>query len=243
MMMADYLDEYALATEINNVEGFEPQSLKEAKSRADWPFWQEAMKEELVTLKAAGTWELVDPPENANIVGSKWVFRIKKDAAGNIVRYKARLVLKNASLFRGHGNRADSPKELDEALLNYKEARLDSCQRRLKERGITAIEPVDVACACWESKKDQMGSSPGAPISTKILLLLSTSMKYPRNYHAINDLLLFLDRTTSLLQLVKQVTTHATHNPFNGIPKLIIDTILLGFQILLHITFFIRRSR
>jgi len=40
----------------------------------------------------AGTWELVNAPEGANIVGSKWVFWVKKDATGNVVRYKARLV-------------------------------------------------------------------------------------------------------------------------------------------------------
>jgi len=28
-------------------------------------------KEELATLKTAGTWEIVDAPPNANIVGSK----------------------------------------------------------------------------------------------------------------------------------------------------------------------------
>jgi hypothetical protein len=38
------------------------------------------------------TWKLVEAPEGVNVVGSKWVFRAKKDAAGNVVRYKARLV-------------------------------------------------------------------------------------------------------------------------------------------------------
>ena len=47
---------------------------------------------ELVTLKAAGTWELIDAPEGVNVVGSKWVFRVKKDAAGNVIHYKACLV-------------------------------------------------------------------------------------------------------------------------------------------------------
>ena len=42
---------------------------------------------ELVTLKAAGTWELIDAPEGVNVVGSKWVFRVKKDAAGNVIRH------------------------------------------------------------------------------------------------------------------------------------------------------------
>ena len=48
--------------------------------------------EELNTLKCAGTWELVDPPPSANIVGSKWVFWAKKDAAGNVVWHKAHLI-------------------------------------------------------------------------------------------------------------------------------------------------------
>ncbi len=43
-------------------------------------------------LRETETWTLVEPPEGANVIGSKWVFRAKKDAAGNVVRYKARLV-------------------------------------------------------------------------------------------------------------------------------------------------------
>jgi len=54
-MSTDYLDEYALATEINNVKAFELQSLKETKSQPDWPQWQDRMKEELVILKVAKT--------------------------------------------------------------------------------------------------------------------------------------------------------------------------------------------
>jgi len=50
------------------------------------------MEEKLTMLNNTGTWELIDPPSGANIVGSKWVFKAKKDIAGNIVCYKARLV-------------------------------------------------------------------------------------------------------------------------------------------------------
>ena len=52
-------------------------------------------------MKAAGTWELVDVPAGANIVGSKWVFCAKKDAAGNVVCYKARLVAQGFSKVPG----------------------------------------------------------------------------------------------------------------------------------------------
>jgi len=59
------------------------------------------VNEELATLKEAGTWELVDTPQNANIVGYKWVFRAKKDAAGHVVRYKARLLAQGSSQVPG----------------------------------------------------------------------------------------------------------------------------------------------
>jgi hypothetical protein len=69
-----YMDavEYTLAAEISDTEAIELRSLAEAKRHPNWPFWQEAIFEELATLKAAGTWKLVDPPQGANIVGSKW---------------------------------------------------------------------------------------------------------------------------------------------------------------------------
>jgi hypothetical protein len=44
-------------------------------------------------LEETGTWELVDAPLGANIIGSKWVFRVKKDVSGRVICYKARLVL------------------------------------------------------------------------------------------------------------------------------------------------------
>jgi hypothetical protein len=94
-------DEYAFAAEISKAEALEPRSLSEARKRPDWPLWEKAIEEELATLKAAGTWEVVDAPEGVNIVGSKWVFRAKKDAAGNVVRYKARLVAQGFSQVPG----------------------------------------------------------------------------------------------------------------------------------------------
>src|SRR6202522_752242 len=95
------IDEYAFAAETTNSEALEPQILNEAKSRPDWKLWEKAIEEELETLREAGTWELVDVPEGVNVVGSKWVFRAKKDAAGNVVRYKARLVAQGFSQVPG----------------------------------------------------------------------------------------------------------------------------------------------
>jgi hypothetical protein len=45
-------------------------------------------------LVSHGTWELVKLPKGRKPVGNKWGFDLKRNKAGNIVRYKARLVAK-----------------------------------------------------------------------------------------------------------------------------------------------------
>jgi hypothetical protein len=82
-------------------EALEPTSLAEAQRRPDWPQWEAGIQEELATLQAARTWELIDLPAGANLIGSKWVFRAKKDAAGHIVCHKARLVAQGFSQVPG----------------------------------------------------------------------------------------------------------------------------------------------
>jgi hypothetical protein len=79
----------ALVVETSDAKALEPRMLTEAKCHPDWPLWEKAVKEELATLKVAGTWRLEEAPPGANIIGSKWVFKAKKDATGNIACYKA----------------------------------------------------------------------------------------------------------------------------------------------------------
>ena len=98
-MAANFPDEYAMLAEISEKEAFEPWTLTEA--RPDWPLWERAIEEKLDTLWKAGTWELTEAPSGANIVGSKWVFCAKKDAAGNIIQYKAHLVAQGFSQLPG----------------------------------------------------------------------------------------------------------------------------------------------
>ncbi|KAM1318515.1 hypothetical protein ACFX2H_003641 [Malus domestica] len=56
--------------------------------------WMEAMQSEFQALQSTGTWELVPNHSNYNIVGCKWVFKVKHKPDGTIERYKARLVAK-----------------------------------------------------------------------------------------------------------------------------------------------------
>lgn len=52
------------------------------------------MNEEVDPLLKNGTWSLISPSPAMNIVGCKWVFRIKKMVDGTIERYKTHLVAK-----------------------------------------------------------------------------------------------------------------------------------------------------
>ncbi|GKV19456.1 hypothetical protein SLEP1_g29717 [Rubroshorea leprosula] len=56
--------------------------------------WRQAMSEEFTALVSQGTWDLVPPAPNQNIIGCKWVFRLKRGKDGRVERYKARLVAK-----------------------------------------------------------------------------------------------------------------------------------------------------
>ncbi|GJU04087.1 putative ribonuclease H-like domain-containing protein [Tanacetum coccineum] len=65
-------------------------AMKVIQALAD-PSWVEAMQEELLQFKLQKVWTLVDLPTGKREIGTKWVFRNKKDERGIIVRNKARL--------------------------------------------------------------------------------------------------------------------------------------------------------
>ncbi|GKB09638.1 retrovirus-related pol polyprotein from transposon TNT 1-94 [Tanacetum coccineum] len=56
------------------------------------PSWIEAMQEELLQFKLQEVWTLVDLPNGKRAIGTKWVFKNKKDERGIVIRNKARLV-------------------------------------------------------------------------------------------------------------------------------------------------------
>ena len=56
--------------------------------------WCQARQDEYDALIRQGTWSSIPPPENHNIVGYKWVYKLKTHCDRSIARYKARLVAK-----------------------------------------------------------------------------------------------------------------------------------------------------
>ncbi|GJZ32833.1 putative ribonuclease H-like domain-containing protein [Tanacetum coccineum] len=67
----------------------EPTKISQA---LDDESWVEAMQEELLQFKIQKVWTLVDLPSGKKAIGTKWVYRNKKDERGIVVRNKARLV-------------------------------------------------------------------------------------------------------------------------------------------------------
>ena len=72
----------------------EPQSYQEAVGGEQKDLWRLSMDDEMRSLLENGTWELVPKPEGVKPVPMKWVYKIKRDALGNVERFKSRLVAK-----------------------------------------------------------------------------------------------------------------------------------------------------
>ena len=72
----------------------EPNTYKAALQA---PVWLAAMQAEIAALQSQGTWSLVSLPPHKNIVGCKWIFKIKKHVDGSVACHKARLVAQGFS--------------------------------------------------------------------------------------------------------------------------------------------------
>lgn len=70
-------------------EDGEPRSFAEAEKDAAW---RAAMQLEMDAVEQNRTWELADLPRGHRAITLKWVFKLKRDGAGAIIKHKARLV-------------------------------------------------------------------------------------------------------------------------------------------------------
>ena len=88
--------EYILLTN----EG-EPESFQEAQTYKDKSSWMKSMQEEMDSLQKNNTYMLVKLPKGKKSLRNKWVYKLKKDGRGNLVKYKARLILKGFGQKKG----------------------------------------------------------------------------------------------------------------------------------------------
>ncbi|GKE71203.1 putative ribonuclease H-like domain-containing protein [Tanacetum coccineum] len=115
----------------------------------DDPSWVEAMQEELLQFRLQKFWTLVDLPNGKRAIGTKWVFRNKKDERGIVVRNKARLV-------------AQDPKAWYETLSTYllenrfRRGTIDKTLFIKKDKGDTLLVQVYVDDIIFGSTKKSL---------------------------------------------------------------------------------------
>ncbi|GJV59335.1 putative ribonuclease H-like domain-containing protein, partial [Tanacetum coccineum] len=91
----------------------EPKNYKDALTQARWI---EAMQEELHEFDRLEVWELVPRPDKVMIITLKWIYKVKLDELGEILKNKARLV--------AHGYRQEEVINFEESFAPV--ARLDA---------------------------------------------------------------------------------------------------------------------
>lgn len=92
-----HLNDYQLNMVQERNDLFEPKNYEEAMTCKNSQKWLEAMLEELRSIEDNDTWKKLQLPPGRKAIGCKWVYKLKTDGQGNVVRHKARLVAKGFS--------------------------------------------------------------------------------------------------------------------------------------------------
>ncbi|GJV05604.1 retrovirus-related pol polyprotein from transposon TNT 1-94 [Tanacetum coccineum] len=86
----NHLGKWSKDHPINNII-VEPKNVKNAMDEA---CWFEAMQEEIHEFDRLRVWELVPKPDCIMIIALKWIYKVKLDEYGDVLKNKARLVTK-----------------------------------------------------------------------------------------------------------------------------------------------------
>eukprot|EP00794_Sanderia_malayensis_P011722 gene11722-biopygen9393 len=94
-------DWWGLIENANTVVSSEPSNYEKAMNSSNAQQWREAVKGKIDSLIKNNTWEFGSLPEGKNVVGNRCVFKEKRDANGQVSKYKARLVAQGFSQKQG----------------------------------------------------------------------------------------------------------------------------------------------
>ncbi|KAG6608742.1 Integrase catalytic core protein [Phytophthora cinnamomi] len=84
----------ASANAVEASDSAEPKTFQEAVNGPDQVQWRKPIRAELKSMRLRGVFRAAKLPNNQRAVGTKWVFKIKRNADGSIEKFKARLVAK-----------------------------------------------------------------------------------------------------------------------------------------------------
>jgi transposase InsO family protein len=78
-----------------------PNNYREARRSEQWELWEAAMNEEMDSLNAHECFEYVERQRGKKIIPVHWIYSVKVDEFGNVIRYKARLVAQGCRQVQG----------------------------------------------------------------------------------------------------------------------------------------------
>jgi transposase InsO family protein len=84
---------YSAYTNISSASEQEPQSYKEAMLSPNRDKWSKAIDDEMASQRSNKSWVLVPRTPDMHVIKNRWVFKLKRDHTGRVVRFKARLVV------------------------------------------------------------------------------------------------------------------------------------------------------
>ena len=78
-----------------------PKTMGEALASPHAEEWKKAIMLELDEIKRYKIWKRVQLPRGKSVVGTKWIFKVKRGPGGIITKFRARLVVKGYSQRQG----------------------------------------------------------------------------------------------------------------------------------------------
>ncbi|GKB20311.1 putative ribonuclease H-like domain-containing protein [Tanacetum coccineum] len=131
-----YVQTRSRVKQTSGAHALEPKKISEALKDDSWV---DAMQEELLQFRLQQVWILVDLPHRANMIGTKWVYRNKRDERGVVVRNKERLV--------AQGHRQEEGIDYDEVfapMARIKSIRTSSSPKSLKDIMLVQVYVDDI---------------------------------------------------------------------------------------------------
>ena len=92
------IEEVEIDEELHLMGIIEPENYTQAVKEHNWKL---AMEREIDSIEKNETWNLVELPADKKVIGVKWIYKLKKNADGKIVKYKARPVAKGYTQKQG----------------------------------------------------------------------------------------------------------------------------------------------
>ncbi|GJU39848.1 putative ribonuclease H-like domain-containing protein [Tanacetum coccineum] len=110
-----------------------PKNIKEAIKDESWIM---AMQEELNQFVTNDVWNLVPPPKDQTIIGTKWVFKNKLDENGVVSRNKSRLVAQGYNCNpRGFSSHAINSRTLLTSISHLKHSSKQQWSHKISQEG------------------------------------------------------------------------------------------------------------